>query len=99
MPYIKVHKTYRNVVAISDADIIGQTYEEGDKILEIKEEFYKGREVDKKELVEAIKEMVGEDSTFNIAGEESVSAALEAGIITKEGIKTIKGIPYALVLL
>jgi hypothetical protein len=40
-----------------------------------------------------------EDSTFNIVGEESVKAALKAGIIKKEGITRIQGVPIALVLL
>ena len=43
--------------------------------------------------------MSGEDATFNIIGEESTQAAIEAGIVTKEGIKKIDNIPFTLVLL
>ncbi|MBU2503636.1 MAG: DUF424 family protein, partial [Nanoarchaeota archaeon] len=43
--------------------------------------------------------MVGEDATFNIVGERSVKIALESGIITKEIVGRIQGIPFALVLL
>jgi len=43
--------------------------------------------------------MLKEDSTFNIIGKKSVNAALKAGIITKDGIKKIQGIPFALILL
>jgi len=43
--------------------------------------------------------MAQEDATFNIIGKESVNTALETGIISKEGIKEINGVPFALVLL
>ena len=46
-----------------------------------------------------MKNMSYEDATFNIVGKESVNAALEAEIINKQGIKTIQGVPFALVLL
>ena len=43
--------------------------------------------------------MSDEDATFNIVGQESINAALEAGIINQQGIKTIQDVPFALVLL
>ena len=43
--------------------------------------------------------MIGEDATFNIVGEESIKIALKIGIINKNGIKEIQGVPFALVLL
>ena len=46
-----------------------------------------------------MKEMKLEDSTFNIVGEKSIKIALETGIITKQGIRKIDGIPFALVLI
>lgn len=39
------------------------------------------------------------DATFNIVGKKSIKAALEAGVITNEGITLIQGVPFALVLL
>ena len=40
-----------------------------------------------------------EDATFNIVGKDAVEAAFKAGIITKDGIKKVQGIPFSLVLL
>jgi len=40
-----------------------------------------------------------EDATFNIVGEESIKAAVKAGIINESDTDKIKGIPFALNLL
>lgn len=108
---IKIHKTYRDVVAICDSDLIGKKFvsqasddlekspEERKFQLDVKENFYKGEEKTKQEAISIMKDMSEEDATFNIVGEESVSCALEAGIISKDGIKKINNIPFALVLL
>lgn len=97
--FIKIHSSYRKVVAIADSDLIGKKFEEGKKQLDVRENFYKGKEVSKEEVLKTIKMQAIEDATFNIVGKESVAAALEAGIIKKEGILKIKGIPFALTLL
>ena len=96
---VKIQKSYRNIVAICDSELLGKKFEENKFQLNIKESFYKGEEKDKEEVLEIIKDMSKEDATFNIVGKEAVNTALEAGIITKQGIKEIQGIPFALVLL
>jgi len=96
---VKIHKSYRDVVAICDSELLGKTYEEGNRILEIRESFYNGKKISETELIRLVKDLSKEDATFNIAGKKSVKAALKAGIISKEGIKKVKGIPFALVLL
>ena len=96
---VKIQKSYRDIVAICDSDLLGKKFEEGNKQIDIKESFYKGEEKNKEDALKIIQDMSKEDATFNIVGKESVNTALEAGIISKEGIKKIKGIPFALVLL
>ena len=96
---IKIHKTYRYVVAVADSDLIGKNFEEGIKILDVRESFYDGDEVDEKELLKIMKKMNKEDATFNIVGEKSIEISLKAGIISREGVKRVKGIPFALVLM
>ena len=97
--FIKIIKSYRDVVAICDSSILGKKFEQGDLQLDIKESFYKGEEVSEEKAIEIMKSMSEEDSTFNIAGEESVNAAIKAGIISKESVKKVQDIPFALVLL
>ena len=96
---IKVHKSYRDLVAICDKDILGKKFEEEDRILEIKEDFYNGEEISYKDLIQLMVFMYKEDATFNIVGKESIKAAIESGIILEEGIRKVEGIPFALVLL
>jgi hypothetical protein len=98
MIFFKVHKSYREVVAFCDSDLIGKIFEEGKFQLNVKENFFKGEEMTEKEAVELMKDYSREDATFNIVGEKSINAALKSGIISKQGIKKINKIPFALVL-
>ena len=96
---IKIHDSYREVIAICDKSLLGEKFEDGKKQLHIKEGFFGGKNIEKGELIDKMKDYDKEDATFNIVGENSVNAALEAEIINKEGIKKVEGIPFALVLL
>jgi len=96
---IKVHKSYRSVVAACDIALLGKKFEEGKRQLDIRENFYKDRELSKEEAIKLMQRQSKEDATFNIVGEEAVSAAIEAGIITKENTGKIANIPFALLLL
>ncbi len=103
--FIKIHKTYRDVVAICDSDLIGKRFESqasddlGKFQLDIKESFFKGEKTSEEQAIQIIKKMSIEDATFNIVGEKSVSTALKAGIINEKGVKKIGGVPFALVLM
>jgi hypothetical protein len=96
---IKIHQAYRTIVAVCDSDLVGKTFEEGIRRIEIRPSFFEGEEKKKEELAEILKDLDKEDSTFNIVGEESVQTALEAGIIEKHGIIKIDNIPVALGLM
>lgn len=96
---INVMQSYRNVVAVCDSDLLGKRFEEEKFQLDLTGSFFKGEEVDKEEVIRIIKKMAMEDATFNIVGKNSVNLALKTGIIVKEGIEEIQGIPFALVLL
>jgi len=96
--FVRIIKTYRDVIAICDADLIGKKFEENDFQLDVKENFFKGEKVSEEELIEIIKYEAVEDATFNIIGEKSVNTALKAGIISEESIRKIQGIPFVLIL-
>jgi hypothetical protein len=101
--FINVIKSYREVVALCDSSILGKRFEQQVngvvRQLDVKESFYKGEEISEEKAIEILKEMASEDATFNIAGNESVSTAIKAGIITRDSVGEIQGIPFALVLL
>jgi len=96
---INIIRTYRDVVAICDSELLGKRFEEGRFQLDVKESFFKGDETDEEKAIEIMRDMAKEDATFNIVGEQAVSAALKAGIIKQEGIEKIANIPFALILL
>ncbi len=97
--FINIIKTYRDVVAVCDSELLGKYFEEGNSQLDIKESFYKGRETSEKETIILMRDMAIEDATFNIVGRESTTAALKARIISKDQIGEIDGIPFALILI
>lgn len=96
---INIIKSYRDVVAICDSELLGKKLEQGEFQLEVKESFFKGEETNEEKAIELMKIMSQDDATFNIVGEKSVNTALKAGIITEQGIKKIQGVPFALIFL
>ena len=97
--FLKVLKTYRDVVAVCDKEILGKRFEEGNFQLDVKESFFKGNSVTEEEAIEIMRQKRAEDATFNIIGQKAVNAALIAGIISEEEVGEIQNIPFALVLI
>ncbi len=96
--WVKLHTSSRRVVAICDENLLGKRFEQGIKQLTITESFFKGEKVQKKDLIQLMKLEFKEGSTFNIAGKESVNAAIEAGIIEKNSASKVKNIPFILII-
>lgn len=96
---IKIHEAYRKIVALCDTNLIGKTFTEDIKQIKITENFFKGEEKNKEEVIEILKDMEKEDATFNIVGKNSVECGLIAGVISKDGIIKIDSVPMALVLM
>jgi hypothetical protein len=95
---IKCHKSYREVVAVCDVELLGKKFFEGKCMLDLTGQFFDGEKISCEKALEKIKFYVREDSTFNIIGKNSVTLFLKLGIIGEEGISRIDGIPFALVL-
>jgi len=96
---VRIIKSYRDIVIICDSNLIGKKFEEGKFGIDIKENFFKGEEKTEQETAKIIENMHINDASFNIAGEKSIALALKLGIISKENVKTIQGIPFSLVLI
>lgn len=96
---VNIIKSYREVVAICDAELLGKYFEEERFQLDIKQSFFSGEKASEEEVIQIMQDMSREDATFNIVGEKSVNAAIKAGIISENGIKKIQGIPFALILM
>lgn len=90
---VKVHKHEgRTIVAVCDDELIGKKFEEGGKQLDLASAFYRGDQYTDKQLVG---DMIRNADIVNLVGTMSVSLGLEEGIINKEKIIHINGIPHA----
>lgn len=98
---IKIHNSYRKIIAISDSELLGKKFTEDNMQLDLNKEFYGGEEVNEEKAIEIIKAENADDSTFNIVGEKAIATAIKAGIIDDkpDSIIKIKGIPHALGLI
>lgn len=96
---VNIIKSYRDLVTVCDAELIGKRFEEEKFQLDVKESFYKGDKTSEAEVIKIMQDMSKEDATFNIVGEKSVNAAIKAGVISEQGIKKIQGIPFAMILM
>ena len=96
---LKIHNSYRDVVALVDSNLLGKRFEEGKRQLEIKDHFFKGEEITREKAMMILQTQLREDATFNIVGEESIACAIEAGVIDEDSITTIQGIPFSLKLI
>ena len=97
--YVNIIRSYRDVIAICDSELIGKRFEQDKLQLDVKENFFKGEEKSSEQVEEIITQMSAEDATFNIIGKKSINIALKTKLISQEGIKIINGIPFALVLI
>ena len=79
------------LLAACDEDCLGKREKFGEIDFEVSEAFYKG------DLVELynFKELLAQATIANLVGEESVNCAIKLGLVNRECILTIKGIPHA----
>lgn len=90
--YIKIHQSQdRCVIAVCDKELIGKTLKDGNINLVISERFYKGDEESEEKIINILKDA----DNINLMGKKAVDAGLKAGVIEKNNIKIIKGVPHA----
>lgn len=93
--YVKIHKDGGfKVLAICDEDLIGKTLDDGKICIEVSERFYKGHKESDKEVIKLMK--IAEN--INMIGKKCVKLALDNGIIDKESLIIVKGVPHAQVI-
>ena len=96
---IKIHKVYREIIAVCDSELVGKKLENDKMQLEVSKEFYGGEEMSENRILKLLKEKVQEDASFNFVGNDSIEIGIKAGIIDKERIIKIKNVPHAMALL
>jgi hypothetical protein len=96
---VRVHESYRMVVAVCDSDVFGKKLVDGNRVLDVSGDFFKGKEMNNEEVEAEIVRCVNEDATFNFVGKRSVEIAKVLGIVKDEGVMDIDGVPVALILM
>ena len=100
MVYVKIHTTsdisqdFNEVVAVCDEELLGRVFREGDVVLHINEEFFKGFLVTLDEAMHHARNA----PVVVLVGEASVSRALKEGLVHPDAILRVSGVPYAQVI-
>lgn len=84
-------KVHQGLVALSDANLIGKHFEEGNLALDVSERFYKGDILEPSAVVKILHDPLN----LNLVGKEVIALALKENIIKQEDIITISGVPHA----
>jgi hypothetical protein len=79
------------MVALCDSSILGKRVCEGKLVLEASEDFYCGDQVTAEAAVDTLRVA----TVANLVGEEAVRCGIEAGLIQKDAVMRIGGIPHA----
>jgi hypothetical protein len=70
------------LVSVCDAEVLGETFENGDLSLTVDPEFYDGEEADG----EAVAASLAEAAVANLVGTESVGTAIEHGFVEEGNV-------------
>jgi len=90
---VKIHKTVdgKIVVAVCDTVLFGKKFVEGNRQLDLTNDFYKGDELEEDEIGDLIRNAY----SINLVGEQSVALGIKEGVIEEENIIRVQGIPHA----
>jgi hypothetical protein len=95
---VKIHESYREIVAVCDLDLLGKKFEQGNMEIDINEKFFGGDEFDEAKAIELLKDKVKDDACFNFVGKKAVELGAKAGIIDKDRVLRIDKVPIAMSL-
>jgi hypothetical protein len=73
------------LVAVCEADLLGEHFENGELSLTVNEEFYDGEEADEQAVVNSLANC----SVANIVGTKAVEIAIEHGFVEEENVLDI----------
>ncbi len=91
---VKVSNYQKNsTLNICDAELLGKKIVQDELNVHISESYYGEKLVEQEEA----KSLLKNSSIINMVGKETVSLSMELGIGSKNGIKTISGVPFLIV--
>lgn len=90
---MKIHKTAdgKQIVAVCDSELVGKSYTEDKKQLDLTSEFYNGEEVYEKDIIKTINNAY----IVNFVGKKSIELGKKLGIINEGNVIFVQKIPHA----
>lgn len=91
--YVKVWKgnSRETMIAICDCNVIGKKVCEGKLVLDVSKDFYQGERM----TVEAAIDVLKTATVANFVGKDAIRCGIEAGLVHKDAVISIGGIPHA----
>jgi hypothetical protein len=83
------------LVSACDADVMGETFENGDVSLTVEEAFYAGENAERGVSAERIAQSLSSCTTANLVGKRTVDVAIEHGFVDEETVMDIDGTRHA----
>ena len=95
MPFSVRTSTYEKntMVNMCDAELIGTDVVDGELKIHISENYYGKELVDKAKALSLLQSA----SIMNLVGRETISLAIDLGIGSESGVKTISDIPFLII--
>ena len=95
MPFAVRTTNYQNqsMLNICDAEILGKKIIEGELTMNISENYYGERFVEREEAETLLKT----SSIINMAGKETISLSLKLGIGSENAVKIVSDVPFLII--
>jgi uncharacterized protein len=78
------------IIAIIDDELLGKSYETEELQLDFRSKFYSGKKADKEEILSEL----SKSYMAVCAGDETAAMLIEEGLITRDDLSIIAGVPY-----
>ncbi|HIH12862.1 TPA: DUF424 family protein [Candidatus Woesearchaeota archaeon] len=83
------------ILIVTDKDLIGHLFSEGNKQLDLTKEFYHGEEKNK----EQVKSILGQAQHLHVTGKHAVALGIEQNLIDPKRILWVQQVPHAEVVM
>jgi hypothetical protein len=83
------------LVSACDADVMGETFENGEVSLTVEEAFYGGEDAVRGVSAERVAQSLSSCTTANLVGTHTVDVAIERGFVDEETVMDIDGTRHA----
>ena len=84
----------KQVLTCCDSELLGKSFTEGKCCLRVTESWYKGKEITLENATEIIKENINKVDSFQVVGEYIITYLDKCGVIAKNGVKRVQGVPH-----